>query len=413
MERRTRAWLFFAAGLIGVLLVLWGSDLLFCWLPKTERGRILLVKYPVYVLTGGKTILPDEVCMRWYGNLFSRGSRMLWACLAAWLLLALGHRLAVKADPSFSRFDLDAYVFLFPAVAVLAVFHIFPVFYSLVVSLHRSRGNTLLAEFVGLDNYVRLLHDPVFWRSMANTAWFTMGCVPLSMAAALVVALLLDTRIRGLGVYRTIYFLPVITSVAAVSLVWRMLYHPQRGLLNQLLGLLGVPPQQWLHEPTGVFQLLASALFGIHLPWWAHGPSLAVVSIVAMSVWKGLGYNVIIFLAGLQNVPEELHEAALMDGANAWQRFWNVTWPLLSPTTYFVLLMTTISSFQVFAQIFMLYAGNATDSSRVVVYYLYEKGFQTFEFGYATAMAYVLFLVIFTFTCLQRRLVGSRVHYSC
>ncbi|MBI4871197.1 MAG: sugar ABC transporter permease [Candidatus Riflebacteria bacterium] len=307
--------------------------------------------------------------------------------------------------------DWGAYAYLLPALLVLALFHLLPIFYSLALSGFEDAAGNMFAEFVGLQHYWTMLGDRLFWTSMANTVWFVLGTVPLSMAAALAVALALNTGVRGLGFYRTVYFLPVVTSAAAVSLVWKWVYHPQRGLLNEMMSWLGLPGQNWLHEPTGLFALVAGH-FHLTCPDCAAGPSLAMVSIIMMSVWQRLGYNVVIFLAGLQTIPQELYEAARIDGAGPVRTFWNVTWPLLSPTTYFVLVMSTISSFQVFNQVFMLYGSNVTENSRVIVYYLYEKGFHTFQMGYASALAYVLFLLIMVMTLVQKRFVGGKVHYA-
>ncbi|MBI3894007.1 MAG: sugar ABC transporter permease [Candidatus Wallbacteria bacterium] len=309
------------------------------------------------------------------------------------------------------RHDLGAWGYVLPAVVVLGLFQVLPIFYSLALSGFEQSAENLFNEFVRARHYQTMLDDPYFWASMRNTAWFVLGTVPLSIVLALMVALALNAGVRGTGFYRTVYFLPVVTSAAAVSLVWKWVYHPQRGLLNGLMNWLGLPSQTWLQEPTGIFTLVASH-FGLGWPAWAAGPSLAMTSIILMSVWQRLGYNVVIFLAGLQNIPQELYEAAKIDGAGPLARFWNITWPLLSPTTYFILIMSTISSFQVFNQIFMLYGHNVTDSTRVIVYYLYEKGFHTFQIGYASALAYVLFLIVMGLTLLQRKFVGGRVHYG-
>ncbi len=319
-----------------------------------------------------------------------------------------------ESHPRLRRLELDAWIYLYPALLVLVAFHLIPVVYSFALSLHEASAQDPFHRWVGFANYQRLVQDAVFWRSLANTAWYAAITVVLSVAVGLAFALLLDQKLRGLGIYRTLYFLPVVTSVAAVSLVWKLLYHPQRGILNQALVWLGLPGPQWLEEGRGIFRLLwEGCLAGSSLPSLVpEGPSLALVSVCLMGVWKGFGYNVVLFLAGLQNIPEELYEAATIDGAGAWHRFRHVTWPLLGPMTFFVLIMSTISSFQVFAQIFMLYAGNATEASRVIVYYLYEKAFQAFDLGYGSALAYVLFLVIFTLTTLQKRFVGSKVHYA-
>lgn len=332
--------------------------------------------------------------------------------LAPPLLFGLWWRLVGSRDPRWRRTELGALLYLYPAFLVLFVFHLVPVVYSLALSFFQASAQDPFDRFVGLGNYLRLWSDPVFWKAMVSTAWYALLTVFTSIGVGLGVALLLNQPIGLRGFYRTMYFLPVVTSVAAVSLVWKLLYHPQRGAVNAALGLVGVPPQAWLEQGRGLFALMAE---GLGFAWPAGlpaGPPLALCAVAVTGIWKSFGYNTVIFLAGLQAIPEELYDAATIDGASAWDRFRHVTWPLLMPTTFFVLIMSTINSFQVFAQIFMLYAGAATETSRVIVYYLYEKAFQTFDLGYASAMAYVLFILLFVLTEMQRRYVGSRVHYG-
>ena len=262
---------------------------------------------------------------------------------------------------------------------------------------------------------------------MLNTAFFSILSVPLGILIALGIAILLNQKIKGLGIYRTIYYLPVITSIAAVALVWKWLFDTKSGFFNQLFEMVGVEPSLWLSESRGINQVILG-WFSIDMPQYIqvfggdfdqvitrliHGPSVALCCIIVMSVWKVLGYNVVIFLAGLQNIPAQLYEAAEIDGASPYQQFRNVTWPLLSPTTFFIFIMSTISSFQVFVQVFMMTPFGGPDrSTSVVVFYLYEKAFKTFEFGYAAAMAYVLFTIIFVLTLLQKKYVGEKVHYG-
>jgi len=437
-------WLYYIP--LPLLLMVVNYHLFFFWLPRTPHGKTLMIRYVLYRLTFGVVTLSSETSRRAYAYLFSGGSQLVMLLLVVGGLTYLAHEWVCRRHPELRRIELDGYLFLFPALAVIVVFNISPVFFSLFLSMHRGTAQDIFKEFVFLDHYRTLLGDSTFWISMRNTAWFALGSVPLTIACSLFIAMLLNRKIRGLSFYRTVYFLPVITSVAAISLVWRWVYHPQRGIINVTLHAFGSSGLDWLYEPRGIFDLFSMWLFDGRcsdlvrtlggyavapvgwilgsvptsldwvftslLPGVAEGPSLAITAVIVMSAWKGLGYNVIIFLAGLQNIPGELYEAARIDGAGIYSQFRNVTWPLLSPTTYFVLIMSTIQSFQVFAQIFMLYAGNATDGSRVVVYYLFEKGFQTFEFGYASALAYMLFLVIFVLTHVQRRFVGEKVHYD-
>lgn len=273
---------------------------------------------------------------------------------------------------------------------MLVTFHFAPVFYAFYVSLLDWNYISPNPEFVGFANYAALLKDSDFVTSLLNTVYYVVGTVPTSMAVALVVAILLNQKIRGLAWYRTVYFLPVITAANAVAIIWFWIYHPDySGLLNGILDKLGLPIQSWLLDPK-----------------WA------MPCIILMSIWKGLGYNVVIFLAGLQNISSEYYEAAQIDGARGWSIFRYITWPLLSPTTFFVLIISVIGSFQVFSQVYVMTRGGPLKSTLVVVYYLYKVGFEDFKMGYASAMAYALFVIIFALTLLQRKYIGSRVYYQ-
>jgi multiple sugar transport system permease protein len=306
------------------------------------------------------------------------------------------------------------WLFLLPAALLIFVFRMAPILASLALSFYDASFGRIRA-FVGLEQYGRLLSDPDFWHSVVNTLWFVIGAVPLSVLTSLAFALLLRRGVRALGVYRTIYFLPVVTSFVAVSMVWKLIFHTRFGPLNAMLERIGAEPLRWLEEPTGVFQLMLAPL-GVDLPAWAGGPSLALVCVTFVSAWRGIGYNVVIFLAGLQNIPEHQYEAARIDGAGRWGIFRHVTWPLLSPTTFYVGVMTTILSFQVFAPIYLMTGppvGGPLGTTNVIVYYLFEKGFDAGgNMGYASAVALVLFAVILGLTLFQRKVVEARVHYA-
>ena len=279
------------------------------------------------------------------------------------------------------RNDYSAFLYVFPAALILLFFHIFPVIYSFLLSIFRGTLKNPMRHFIGIENYLELAADIEFWKAMVNTVYFAVGSVPVGIFIALFIALLLNQKLRGLGIYRTIYYLPVITSIAAVALVWKWLFEKNSGFFNQILKMVGIAPSGWLQESKGIFQVMVESVGG-SLPDLLHGPSVALCCIVVMSVWKSLGYNVVIFLAGLQNIPKHLYEAAEIDGASKFQQFRNVTWPLLGPTTFFVFIMSTITSFQVFVQVFMMTPfGGPERSTSVVVFYLYEKAFKTFEFG--------------------------------
>lgn len=235
-------------------------------------------------------------------------------------------------------------------------------------------------NFIGLDNYINLFQDDQFITALLNTLWYCVLTVPAGIVLSLLLAVFFNRRVPGIGIFRTLAFIPVITSMVAVSLVWSMLYEDNAGLLNSLLGLLHLPPVHWLTDT-----------------------SMAMISIAIMSVWKGLGYNMTIFLAGLQGVPKDLYEAATIDGANSAQKFFKITVPMIGPTTYFVSLMSIISSLQVFDQVFIMTNGGPINVTRTVAMYLYQYGFQFYKMGYACAAAYVLFLLVFVVSVIQNR----------
>ncbi len=286
--------------------------------------------------------------------------------------------------------DYSAYFFLLPAIAVIFTFHLFPIFTALFMSFFKWNILSGQMKFVFLDNFKQLLHDREFYKSLYNTFYYVIFTVPVGIFLSLVVAVLLNQKIKLVGWYRLLYFLPVITSMNAVAIVWKWIYHPNYGLLNYILSFFNIGPIDWLNDPR-----------------------FAMPAIIIMSIWKNLGYNVVIFLAALQNVPKELYEAADIDGASSIKKFFYITIPMISPTIYFVLITSTIASFQVFAQIYIMTPnGGPLRSTTVVVYYLYQLAFEQFKTGYACAMTFVMFLIIGAMTLLQRKLTESKVHYE-
>jgi len=234
--------------------------------------------------------------------------------------------------------------------------------------------------------------------------------VPASIVFPLFFATLLNQIKRLKSLFRMMYFLPFVTSLVAVSIVWKIIFSEQAGLANSMLGWIGISPQKWLSESTGIFQLIFSS-FGVQLPAWMGGPSQALVAIIIMTIWKGLGYNTIIYLAGLQNIPKDYYEAADIDGASKIKQFFRITIPLVSPTTFYVLLMTTIVSFQAFAQIYLMTdKGGPLDTTKLIVYYIYDRGFDALNMGYASAVALFLFIIVLALTLIQKRL-EKHVHY--
>jgi multiple sugar transport system permease protein len=308
---------------------------------------------------------------------------------------------------------LSGFGYLLPALVVLIIFRIVPILFSVRISLF-DWGMAGAKKFVGLNNYLEVLKDPVFWKSLLNTGWYVFFSVPLMLFIALFVALLLNTKIKGLGIYRTVYYLPVVTSIVAVSVVWKWILNPERGLLNYLLSFLGVHGVRWLEDPRGLFSIIFTP-FGVNLPDLLAGPSIAMVSLIIMSVWKGIGYNVVIYLAGLQNIPSQYYEAAKIDGAGKFSIIRNVTWPLISPTTFYILIMSTIVAFETFTQVWIMTGpppGGPLGTTKVVMYYFYEQSFELWRLGYGAAIAFFAFLIILALTVFQKIFLERRVHYA-
>ncbi|HEX3158456.1 MAG TPA: sugar ABC transporter permease [Gemmatimonadaceae bacterium] len=279
-----------------------------------------------------------------------------------------------------------AWLFLAPALALIGIFFFLPVAAALLLSFTdfdlyavADPANTRL---VGFQNYARLLRTPIFWTALQNTFYFALVGGPLTIAASLGAALLLNARlVRFRGVFRTIYFAPFITTLVAVAIVWRYLYHPRYGFINYALGGLGIAPVDWLGDPR-----------------WA------MPAIILLAVWKNFGYNMLIFIAGLQSIPEELYEAAAIDGAGPVRRFWHVTLPMLAPTLLFVAVITMIGYFQLFSEPYVMTQGGPLRSTTSLVLLMYEEGFRWWRMGYAASIAFVLFVLILAATLVQFRL---------
>jgi multiple sugar transport system permease protein len=272
---------------------------------------------------------------------------------------------------------LTAFFFLLPNVIGFLIFTALPVVAALVLSLY-DWDLLLGANFVGFENYQRLLNDEVFHAALANTAYFVIASVPLTVALGLAIAVLCNQALLGITIFRSIFLLPYVTITVAIALVWKWLYLPDVGLFNQLLARVGIAGPAWLTDPT-----------------WA------MPALILLSVWKAFGYNMVLFLAGLQSIPDHLYEAATIDGASAWQRFWYITLPLLSPTTFFVVVISIIGSFQVFDQALVMTNGGPGTATTTLVMHIYQVGFESFHMGYAAAIAWVLFAIIFVFTLIQ------------
>jgi len=302
-----------------------------------------------------------------------------------------------------------AVFFILPTYLVLFIFIIVPIFFAFYLSFNKWN---LLApmKYAGLSNYRKLFQSEEFWKALINTFYYTFITVPVGVCISLALALLLNTKIKGLSIYRAVYFMPVMTSFVASAFIWQWIFQSQNGILNYIFGFIGIKPLAWLNEPKGIFLVIFESL-GIKLPAWLGGPSVTLVAISIMSIWRNTGYFMIIFLAGLQNIPKTLYEAAEMDGAGPVKRFFRITIPILSPTTYFVLIMSVIISFQVFEQVAVTTQGGPLNASLVIVYFIYQRAFKFLEIGYASAAAYVLFAIIIILTYFQVKIIGKRVHY--
>lgn len=279
-----------------------------------------------------------------------------------------------------------AALFLLPSFLGFLVFTALPIVAALILSLYKWDLITQ-PKFIGLDNYKNLFaSDPIFYRVLLNTFYFVAGAVPLGIALGLAAALLLNQKLKGVAFFRAGYFLPVISSIVAASLVWKWIFNPDVGMINSFLMAVGIRnPPKWIASTT-----------------WA------MPSIIIVAVWKNIGYNMVIFLAGLQDIPKELYEAANIDGTSRWQTFRHITIPLLAPTTFFITVISIINSFQVFGQALVMTEGGPGISTNTIVFFIYQNAFKFFNMGYASAVAWVLFFIVLVFTLIQSRIAHKK-----
>jgi multiple sugar transport system permease protein len=275
-----------------------------------------------------------------------------------------------------------------PALLVIGVFFFVPVVAAFVMSLTDFDLYALASlrnlRFVGLANYIELMHTPLFWKALANTLYFVIVGVPLSIAASLGAALLINAKLAwARPLFRTAFFAPVVTSMVAVAVIWRYLYHTRYGFINYVFDLAGLAPADWLGDPR-----------------------LAMPAIILFAVWKNFGYNMIIFVAALQSIPGDLYEAAELDGAGAWSLLRHITLPALAPTMFMVSLLTMAGYFQLFAEPYVMTEGGPLQSTVSVLYLMYEQGFKWWNLGTATAVAFVLFALMFLVTLVQLKFAG-------
>lgn len=290
-------------------------------------------------------------------------------------------------SPSAARQWPTAVLFLSPTLVIVTTFVVFPILFSFYLSFQEWNMFTTERSFVGLDNYVRMFSDAEFWQVLGHTAVYTVGTVPLNMALALAIAFALNKKLRGKKILRAAFFTPVVISSVAAAVIWRWVFDPNLGLANYVLGLLGLPAVNWITEAGA-----------------------AMVALIIVGVWKTFGINVVLYAAGLAGIPDHYYEAAQIDGAGGWLRFWKITLPLLSPTTLFILVLSVIGSFQVFDLVYVLTYGGPLGSTKVLVFYLYEHAFKFFEMGYASAVAYGLFAILFVLTMAQIRFFREQVY---
>ena len=282
-----------------------------------------------------------------------------------------------------------AWLFLAPSLVLFAIFTAIPVISAFFISF--TQWNLFNeVTWVGLGNYIGLAHDEIFAKVLGNTGYFVLVSVPVQIALALACALALNRGLKGQTFFRVVYFLPVVTSTIAAALVWAWLFNSNFGLINAGLSLAGVTD----------------------LPKWMGSTRWAMPAIIIVSIWQNLGYAMVLFLAGLQNIGKDVHDAAALDGATGWDRFWHITLPLLSPTTFFVLVISIIGSFQVFELVLVMTKAGPANATNTLVYYIYQNGFQFNQMGYASAAAMVLFLIVLIFTLVQYKLQRRWVHYG-
>jgi len=296
----------------------------------------------------------------------------------------VGTAMHAKTSSYQRRLQRVALLFISPVILYTVIFRFAPMFASLYLSF--TRYNVLQpAVWVGLQNYVRIFQSDLFWTALRNTALYSIEVLPLNIAVSFGLALLVNQKVRGVAFFRTLFYLPVVTSIVAVSMIWMWLYDYNLGLINLLLEYVGLGPFDWLGDPR-----------------------LALHSLVIMRVWKGVGWNMVIYLAALQEIPAELYEAASIDGANSWQRMLKVTWPLLRPVTFYITVMGIISTFQTFGEIYAMTKGGPLNSTTTVGYLIYQQAFDQFQMGQASATSFVLLGIILALTVVNNKVSGSR-----
>ncbi len=279
------------------------------------------------------------------------------------------------------------YLYMGPAALFIIVFVYMPVVSAFLLSF--SKWSVHSTEYVGLQNYITIFKSEEFWNALKNTIVFTVGTIPVSMFLGLVLALIINRLIFFRGGWRTIFFLPVTATVVALATVWQLIFHPEFGALNGILSLVGIGKLNWINDS-----------------------STAMFALLIVSNWTQTGYNMVLFLAGLTNIPKNQYEAAEIDGAGKYNRFWHVTWPMLSPATLFILVISMIRTFQAFALIKVMTEGGPIRSTEVLTYIIYKNAFMYYRMGYGSALAFILFIILLSLTIFQTKFFGRRTFYQ-
>nr|WP_046233096.1 sugar ABC transporter permease [Paenibacillus algorifonticola] len=281
------------------------------------------------------------------------------------------------------------YLFLAPSIAAFVVFLFYPLVRSVYLSTHLTDPRGRIAAYVGLDNFTQLLNSSSFWNSLGVTALFALLTVPAGLVLGLITAYLTHGKLRGMKIFQWIFSMPVVLSVSTASVIWMILYHPSVGMLNYLLGLAGLPGIQWLTDPS-----------------WA------LVSISLMTIWMNSGFNFIILMSGMQGISEEIMDSAKIDGASPIRTLISIMIPLVSPTLFFLTIVSLMHAFQAFGQIQLLTKGGPAESTQVLVYSIYKEAFINYQFGTGSALSLVLFVIILLLTAVQFLFVEKKVHYQ-
>jgi multiple sugar transport system permease protein len=290
------------------------------------------------------------------------------------------------------KMNIIGYMFLLPSLIGFLIFKLYPILFSLFLAfcewdLISGFSNI---KFIGFDNFKNMVNDDYFISSIRNTFVYVLSVVPIEIVLAMIIAVILEKAVYFKGFFRLVYFMPYISNIVAVSVVWMALYHPSQGPINQLLMAIGIK----------------------NPPLWLASSKWAMLALIIMSVWLGIGYCIVIYMAGLQGIPDEIYEAAKIDGANAIERFRYITLPYLSPTTFFLLIVRLIATFQVFGPINIMTEGGPGRATTVLVYHIYRTAFRFYQVGYASAVAFVLFLIILALTLVQWKAEKTWVTYN-